>query len=54
MDSVQYATEPVGAAPEFVQRAATAWIRAADAGLIDAGELAWLLAHLPADPQRPA
>lgn len=28
---------------EFEQRAAAAWIRAADAGVIDARELAWLL-----------
>ena len=28
---------------EFERRAATAWIRAADAGVIDAGELGWLL-----------
>jgi hypothetical protein len=33
--------------PEFARRAAYAWIRAADAGLIDADELAWLLDHLP-------
>lgn len=31
---------------EFGQRAAVAWIRAADAGLIDAGELRWLLGKL--------
>lgn len=31
---------------EFEQRAATAWIRAADAGMIDADELAWLLGKL--------
>lgn len=35
---------------EFEQRAATAWIRAADAGLIDAAELAWLLTNLPSEP----
>ncbi|SEO44774.1 hypothetical protein [Amycolatopsis saalfeldensis] len=35
---------------EFTERAASAWIRAADAGVIDAGELAWLLAHLDAGP----
>jgi hypothetical protein len=35
---------------EFTERAAIAWIRAADAGVIDAGELAWLLAHLDAGP----
>ena len=28
---------------EFEQRAAAAWIRAADAGVIDASELGWLL-----------
>ncbi|WP_328603598.1 hypothetical protein OG943_26340 [Amycolatopsis sp. NBC_00345] len=33
---------------EFIERAASAWIRAADAGVIDARELAWLLAHLNA------
>lgn len=27
-----------------------AWIRAADAGLIDAAELTWLLGHLTGDP----
>jgi hypothetical protein len=31
---------------EFGQRAAVAWIRAADAGLIDASELGWLLGKL--------
>ena len=31
---------------EFEQRAAIAWIRAADAGVIDAGELDWLLGML--------
>lgn len=31
---------------EFAKRAASAWIRAADAGVIDARELAWLLARL--------
>lgn len=30
-------------ASDFEQRAAAAWIRAADAGVIDAGELGWLL-----------
>jgi hypothetical protein len=35
---------------EFTERAASAWIRAADAGVIDAGELAWLLAHLDPGP----
>ncbi|HEY3712051.1 MAG TPA: hypothetical protein VGL64_21930 [Amycolatopsis sp.] len=35
---------------EFAERAASAWIRAADAGVIDAGELAWLLARLDAGP----
>jgi hypothetical protein len=50
MDAAQNATKPLPA-PEFIRRAATAWIRAADAGLIDAGELTWLLAHLPSDPQ---
>jgi hypothetical protein len=52
MNSVQHATKPLHAAPEFTRRAAIAWIRAADAGLIDAGELTWLLAHLPSNPQR--
>lgn len=33
--------------PEFSRRAAVAWIKAADAGIIDADELTWLLAHLP-------
>jgi hypothetical protein len=51
MDTAQNATKPLPAAPEFIRRAATAWIRAADAGLIDADELTWLLAHLPPDPQ---
>ncbi|MGH9062004.1 MAG: hypothetical protein ACRDZY_21190 [Acidimicrobiales bacterium] len=37
---------------EFTERAASAWIRAADAGVIDARELAWLLAHL--DTGRPS
>lgn len=31
---------------EFGQRAAVAWIRAADAGLIDASELGWLMDKL--------
>ncbi|MFC0112019.1 hypothetical protein [Kibdelosporangium aridum] len=54
MDSVRHTMKPLGAAPEFIRRAAIAWIRAADAGLIDAGELTWLLAHLPAEPQATA
>jgi hypothetical protein len=33
-------------AREFEQRAAAAWIRAADAGVIDADELGWLLDRL--------
>jgi hypothetical protein len=40
------------ATPEFTRRAAVAWIRAADAGVIDADELTWLLAHLPAETTR--
>jgi hypothetical protein len=51
METAQNATKVRPAKPEFTRRAATAWIRAADAGLIDAGELTWLLAHLPADPE---
>ncbi|MET0132474.1 MAG: hypothetical protein ABW215_02665 [Kibdelosporangium sp.] len=46
MDSVTDTT-PLPTSPQFVRRAAVAWIRAADAGVIDAEELAWLLAHLP-------
>ncbi|MDT7796750.1 MAG: hypothetical protein QOI78_183 [Actinomycetota bacterium] len=51
MAGVQHATRPL-LTPEFTRRAACAWIRAADAGLIDAAELAWLLSHLPGDPPR--
>jgi len=36
--------------PEFARRAASAWVRAADAGVINAEELVWLLAHLPSSP----
>ncbi|WP_410625818.1 hypothetical protein [Amycolatopsis sp. cmx-8-4] len=49
MNSVQHATRPL-LTREFTRRAAGAWIRAADAGLIDAAELVWLLSHLPGDP----
>jgi hypothetical protein len=35
------------AVSEFEQRAAAAWIRAADAGVIDSTELGWLLDRLP-------
>ncbi|WP_328450229.1 MULTISPECIES: hypothetical protein [unclassified Amycolatopsis] len=49
MNSVQHATRPV-VTREFTRRAAGAWIRAADAGLIDAAELVWLLSHLPGEP----
>jgi hypothetical protein len=49
MNSVQHATSPV-LTREFTRRAAGAWIRAADAGLIDATELTWLLSHLTGDP----
>ncbi|WP_326943804.1 hypothetical protein OG439_28075 [Amycolatopsis sp. NBC_01307] len=49
MNSVQHATSPVFTR-EFTRRAAGAWIRAADAGLIDAAELTWLLGHLTGDP----
>ena len=51
MDTAQNTANSLPTAPEFIRRAATAWIRAADAGLIDAGELTWLLAHLPPDPR---
>jgi hypothetical protein len=51
MDTIaQSATLP--ASPEFARRAAIAWIRAADAGTIDADELTWLLAHLPPETTR--
>jgi hypothetical protein len=49
MAGVQHATRPL-LTREFTRRAAAAWIRAADAGLIDATELVWLLRHLPGDP----
>jgi hypothetical protein len=45
MKSVEHAAKPL-LTPEFTERAARAWIRAADAALIDADELAWLLKHL--------
>jgi hypothetical protein len=51
MAGVQHATRPL-LTGEFTRRAACAWIRAADAGLIDATELVWLLSHLPEDPPR--
>ncbi|MEA5365358.1 hypothetical protein VA596_37920 [Amycolatopsis sp., V23-08] len=51
MAGVQHATKPL-LTPEFTRRAACAWIRAADAGLIDAAELTWLLSHLPGDQAR--
>lgn len=37
---------------EFDRRAAVAWIRAADAGLIDAEELAYLLMRMAEQPTR--
>ena len=52
MNGAQHTSKPPPATPEFTRRAAIAWIRAADAGLIDAGELDWLLAHLPSDPHQ--
>ncbi|WIX84571.1 hypothetical protein [Amycolatopsis sp. DG1A-15b] len=52
MTSVQNTTKPL-ITREFSRRAADAWIRAADAGIIDAAELVWLLEHLPAEPARP-
>lgn len=52
MTSVQPAIEP-HITREFIRRAADAWVRAADAGIIDAAELVWLLNHLPADSARP-
>jgi hypothetical protein len=52
MIGIRHATRSPLAAPGFARRAAVAWIRAADAGLIDAGELTWLLAHLPPEPPR--
>jgi len=51
MAGVQHATRPL-LTREFTRRAAEAWIRAADAGVIDATELVWLLSHLPGDPPR--
>jgi hypothetical protein len=51
MAGAQHATRPL-LTREFTRRAAGAWIRAADAGLIDAAELVWLLSHLPKDPPR--
>ncbi|MEU4674595.1 hypothetical protein AB0F91_43230 [Amycolatopsis sp. NPDC023774] len=48
MNSVEHATKPL-LTPEFSRRAARAWVRAADAALIDADELVWLLAHLEPD-----
>jgi hypothetical protein len=53
MSTVEDATKP-SARREFTQRAARAWIRAADAGVIDADELTWLLAHLPPAKLGPA
>ncbi|MBE1496137.1 hypothetical protein H4696_003237 [Amycolatopsis lexingtonensis] len=52
MTSVQHTTKPL-LTREFTRRAAGAWVRAADAGIIDAAELVWLLEHLPAEPARP-
>jgi hypothetical protein len=52
MTSVQHTTKPP-MTREFIRRAADAWVRAADAGIIDAAELVWLLNHLPADSARP-
>ncbi|WP_410644316.1 hypothetical protein [Amycolatopsis sp. lyj-346] len=52
MTSVQPAIEPL-ITREFTRRAADAWVRAADAGIIDAAELVWLLNHLSADSARP-
>lgn len=46
-------TSKLPAEPEFARRAAKAWVRAADAGLIDAGELVWLLSHLPSSTLLP-
>jgi hypothetical protein len=46
MDTVAR-SETLPASPEFSRRAAIAWIRAADAGVIGADELTWLLAQLP-------
>jgi hypothetical protein len=43
--SVQRTATPTDTT-EFAQRAAAAWIRAADAGVIDADELGYLLSHL--------
>jgi hypothetical protein len=44
--SHQRHAHPGSGVTEFEQRAATAWIRAADAGVIDVGELGWLLDKL--------
>ncbi|MEU4519062.1 hypothetical protein AB0F52_10150 [Amycolatopsis sp. NPDC024027] len=52
MTSVQDTKKPL-ITHEFIRRAADAWVRAADAGIIDAAELVWLLEHLPADSARP-
>ncbi|VVJ21787.1 Uncharacterised protein [Amycolatopsis camponoti] len=52
MTSVQPATHPL-LTREFTRRAADAWVRAADAGVIDAAELVWLLNHLAAESARP-
>ncbi|MEU7785547.1 MULTISPECIES: hypothetical protein [unclassified Amycolatopsis] len=52
MTSVQHTTKAL-LTREFTRRAADAWVRAADAGIIDAAELVWLLEHLPADSARP-
>ncbi|MBE1468268.1 hypothetical protein [Kibdelosporangium phytohabitans] len=46
MDTV-VSSGPLTPSAEFARRAATVWIRAADAGIIDADELSWLLRHLP-------
>ncbi len=51
MSGAQSAARSPIATEDFVRRAAIVWIRAADAGLVDAGELAWLLDHLPDAPE---
>jgi len=45
--------EKLSVTAEFAQRAAYAWVRAADAGVIGAAELSWLLAHLPPGSNTP-
>jgi len=46
MDTTARSASADPATQEFTSRAAAAWIRAADAGVIDADELIYLLDHL--------